>query len=75
MFETGRGVPQRLYRGCDVVPPRRASRSDSLAQYSLGLLYDKGFGVPRDIVEANKWLNLATAAAPPGRARRAHGFA
>jgi TPR repeat protein len=44
---------------------RAAEQGDSLAQYSLGLLYDKGEGVPRDIVEASKWLNLSTAAAPP----------
>ncbi len=36
-----------------------------VAQYSLGLLYDRGQGVPQDIVEAGKWLNLSTAAAPP----------
>lgn len=40
-------------------------QGDSRAQYSLGLLYDRGQGVPRDIVEASKWLNLSTAAAPP----------
>jgi TPR repeat protein len=33
-------------------------------------LYDRGQGVPRNIVEASKWLNLATAAASP-RAREA----
>ncbi|WP_244563260.1 SEL1-like repeat protein [Bradyrhizobium lablabi] len=37
----------------------------SHAQYSPGLLYDHGQGVPRDVVEANKWLNLSTAGAPP----------
>ena len=34
------------------------------AMTNLALLYDRGFGVPRNIVEASKWLNLATAAAP-----------
>src|SRR4030081_936634 len=43
---------------------RAAEQGDSLAQYSLGLRYDRGQGVPRDIVEASKWLNLSTAAAP-----------
>jgi hypothetical protein len=43
---------------------RAAEQGDSQAQYSLGLLYEKGQGVPRDIVEAAKWLNLSTAAAP-----------
>jgi uncharacterized protein len=49
---------------------RAAEQGDSLAQYSLGLLYDRGQGVPRDIVEASKWLNLSTAGAPR-RAREA----
>jgi hypothetical protein len=44
---------------------RAAEQGDGRAQYSLGLLYDRGFGVPQDIVEASKWLNLSTAAAPP----------
>ena len=49
---------------------RAAEQGDSLAQYALGLLYDHGQGVPRDIVEASKWLNLSTASSPP-RAREA----
>ena len=44
---------------------RAAEQGDSRAQYSLGLLYDRGQGVPQDIIEASKWLNLSTAAAPP----------
>ena len=49
---------------------RAAEQGDSLAQYSLGLLYDHGFGVPRNVVEAAKWLELSTAGAPP-KAREA----
>jgi TPR repeat protein len=63
MFETGRGVPQN-YTEAAMWYRRAAEQGDSLAQYSLGLLYDKGFGVPRNIIEASKWLNLSTAAAP-----------
>ena len=66
MFETGRGVPQN-YTEAAMWYRRAAEQGDSLAQYSLGLLYDKGQGVPQDIVEANKWLNLSTAAAPRRR--------
>lgn len=43
---------------------RAAEQGNGPAQYALGLLYDRGQGVPRDIVEASKWLNLATAIAP-----------
>jgi TPR repeat protein len=69
MFETGRGVPQN-YTEAAMWYRRAAEQGDSLAQYSLGLLYDRGQGVPQDVVEASKWLNLAAAAAPP-RAREA----
>ena len=44
---------------------RAAEQGDARAQYSLGLLYDRGFGVPQDIVEASKGLNLSAAASPP----------
>ena len=30
----------------------------------LGLMYDKGHGVPQDFILAYKWLNLAAARAP-----------
>jgi TPR repeat protein len=71
MFETGRGVPQN-YTEAAMWYRRAAEQGDGLAQYSLGLLYDKGFGVPRDIVEAGKWLNLSTAVSPrPAREARA----
>ena len=32
---------------------------DADAQYSLGILYDDGHGVPRDDTEAAKWFRLA----------------
>jgi TPR repeat protein len=69
MFQTGRGVPQN-YTEAAMWYRRAAEQGDSLAQYSLGLLYDRGQGVPRNIVEASTWLNLSTAAAPR-RAREA----
>ena len=65
MFQAGRGVPQN-YTGAALWYRRAAEQGDRLAQYSLGLLYDKGQGVPRDVIEASKWLNLSAAAAPPG---------
>jgi TPR repeat protein len=69
MFETGRGVP-RNYTEAAMWYRRAAEQGDSLAQYSLGLLYDRGFGVPRNVVEAAKWLELSTAGSPP-KAREA----
>ena len=41
-----------------------ARRGNPFGQCMLGLMYDKGHGVERDVVEAYKWLNLAAAAAP-----------
>jgi len=55
-------VRDRTRRAAETTPMRRCgtaappSQGDSLAQYSLGLLYDRGQGVPQDIVEASKWL-------------------
>ena len=36
-------------------------RGDELAQSTLGLKYEYGYGVPEDYVEAYKWANLAAA--------------
>ena len=41
---------------------KAADQGDALAQFSLGGLYAQGaLGVSKDIVEAHKWWNLATA--------------
>ena len=36
-----------------------ADRGDSLAQLILGVMYDKGQGVPQDYAEAVRWYRLA----------------
>ena len=36
-----------------------AEKGDAEAQYSLGLLYERGRGVPQDYQEAAKWFRLA----------------
>ena len=38
-----------------------AEHGDSTAQAALGLLYEKGRGVPQDYVQAQMWYNLAAA--------------
>jgi TPR repeat protein len=40
-----------------------AVQGDPFAQAMLGLMYDKGHGVPQDFILAYKWLDLATARA------------
>jgi TPR repeat protein len=36
-----------------------AKHGDIRAQYNLGVLYDKGFGVPQDFAEAIRWYRAA----------------
>ena len=64
MYANGRGVPQN-YIEAAIWYQRAAAQGNPTAQYFLGLLYDKGIGVPPDEVLAYKWLNLAVAAATP----------
>jgi TPR repeat protein len=40
-------------------------QGNPFAQSMLGLMYDKGHGVPQDFVLAYKWLILAAAHASP----------
>ena len=60
----GLGVPQS-YDAAASLYIGAAERGDPTGQHLLGLMYDKGHGVERDVVEAYKWLSLAAAAAPP----------
>ena len=41
----------------------------TVAQYNLGVMYDKGQGVPQDYVQAHMWFNLAASRLPPGTDR------
>ncbi|MFN8627642.1 MAG: tetratricopeptide repeat protein [Candidatus Binatia bacterium] len=36
-----------------------AERGSASAQYNLGLLYERGLGVPQDFVEAARWIGKA----------------
>jgi hypothetical protein len=38
---------------------RAAEQGDAEGQYNLGLLYDKGQGVPQDFIRAYMWYHLA----------------
>ncbi len=38
-----------------------AEQGDADAQYNLGLMYDKGYGVPQDYVQARQWYEKAAA--------------
>ena len=38
---------------------KAAEQNEPAAQYSLGLMYEQGTGVPRNLTEANRWYQLA----------------
>ena len=38
---------------------RAAERKLAAAQFNLGLMYENGFGVGKDLAEANRWFRLA----------------
>ena len=60
MFQAGLGVVQSFAVAADYCYTA-ATQGDPNAQYLLGLMYDKGQGVGRDVVLAYMWLNLAAA--------------
>ena len=43
---------------------KAADQGNALAQAHLGLMYEHGYGVPRNAVMARMWLNLAVSRAP-----------
>lgn len=45
-----------------------AEQGDARAQYTLGVFYDNGLGVPQDHVRAYMWLNLSAAQGREGAA-------
>lgn len=56
--------PQIAKQGTALAAPiqqlhKQAEKGDAEAQFSLGLLYDRGRGVPKDKSEALRWYRLA----------------
>jgi uncharacterized protein len=43
---------------------KAADQGNALAQAHLGLMYEHGYGEPRDAITARIWLNLAVSRAP-----------
>ena len=58
MYFNGENVPQdyaeaaKWYR-------KAAERGHAKSQFGLALMYEKGWGVPKDDVQAHTWSNLA----------------
>jgi uncharacterized protein len=67
LYEHGFGEPQ-IYSVAADLYAQGAVQGDPFSQAMLGLMYDKGHGVPLNFVLAYKWLNLAAARAS-GRQR------
>jgi len=67
MHERGLRVPQD-YLLAAMWYQRAAMQGEPHGQHRLGILFNKGFGVQLDLIEAYKWLNLA--AAGVGRGER-----
>ena len=49
--------------------PRAAMQGMAIAQFNLGLLYASGNGVPKDPIEAMKWIDLSVYGLPAGGVR------
>jgi localization factor PodJL len=49
---------------------KAAERGLTDSQFNLGILYENGRGVPRDLQEAYKWYALAARSGDPVAARR-----
>ncbi len=60
MYENGFGVPQAYDAAADLYQ-RAAVQGNAFAQNMLGLIYDKGHGVPQNVILSYKWLDLAAA--------------
>ncbi|MBM3566043.1 MAG: sel1 repeat family protein, partial [Alphaproteobacteria bacterium] len=48
----------------------RAGQGHASAQNNLGVMYDRGQGVPQDDVQAHKWYNLASSRFPASEKER-----
>lgn len=61
VFAQGRaGTPRNIQRAAELFE-RAASAGHRRAQINIGLLYFRGQGVPRDLVQARAWLEKAAA--------------
>jgi TPR repeat protein len=60
MYENGFGVPQAYDAAADLYQ-RAAVQGDPFGQCRLGLIYDKGHGVPQNVILSYKWLDIAAA--------------
>ena len=61
MYADGQTVPKDP-QGAVKSWQRAAEQGDAEGQYNLGLMYDKGQGVPQDFIRAYMWYHLAAKA-------------
>lgn len=65
-FYLGRGGVEQDYVQAAHWYRKLASQGDPAAQTSLGLMYARGLGFPRNMAEARRWWSLAAAQNDPG---------
>lgn len=63
MYYYGRGVPQD-YTLAKEAFEKAAIKKDPEAQMALGIMYQHGLGVHRNLEEAYKWLTIAYTLSP-----------
>jgi len=59
----GPTLPPTHYEGGARAARKAAEIGDIHAQYSLGVMYETGLGVPKDLVQAYRWISLAASGA------------
>ena len=71
VFAFGEGFSGRLvfWFGNAHTYRQQAEAGDPAAQNNLGFLYEKGWDLPQDYVQAHMWYNIAAATHPPGKRR------
>jgi Sel1 repeat len=57
--DTDAAIKRRDYATAVRIMRSLAEQGNANAQYNLGVFYDNGLGVPRDLVRAYLWLSLA----------------
>ena len=65
-FYLGRGGVEQDFTQAAHWYRKLATQGDPAAQTSLGLMYARGLGFPRNMAEARKWWSLAAAQNDPG---------
>ena len=70
LYSIGSDAVQQDYKKAVGWYRKSAAQGFYVAQYKLGLMYEKGRGVPRDIVLSHMWMLIAASQEYPGAVRK-----